>query len=166
MDQGSLSLRALAIQVQVDRIVPLRLSERLTQLLRRSHDVFDVKQRFHPHVHNMVHVFHPRAPFNYVPLAVSAHSALRSAAALDPKKLRAEHEAAWAQRIDAAGSVHILGDLALAQAVNASQYTIRTEIRTDGAWSHGLSPGGISTNGYHGANARSAPLPHTRALRA
>lgn len=63
------------------------------------------------------------------------------------KFLFAEHAAAWATRIET-GRIEVEGDLRLAQAVNASLYAIRASIRED--WPYGLSPGGLSTNGYGG----------------
>ena len=40
------------------------------------------------------------------------------------------------------------GDLHLAQAANASLYSLRSSIRSE--VHHGLSPGGLTTNGYNG----------------
>eukprot|EP00039_Didymoeca_costata_P001279 m.51219 g.51219 ORF g.51219 m.51219 type:complete len:846 (+) comp10717_c0_seq2:16-2553(+) len=68
----------------------------------------------------------------------------------DAKKstsLAAEHADAWAKRW-ARGSIEIQGDLPLAQAVNASLYTLRASIRDD--FPYGLSPGGLTTDGYNG----------------
>jgi trehalose/maltose hydrolase-like predicted phosphorylase len=62
-------------------------------------------------------------------------------------QLLAAHEAAWAAR-SAAGGVEVAGDLQLAQALNASLYFIRSSIRAD--YPHGLSPGGLASDGYGG----------------
>jgi len=57
------------------------------------------------------------------------------------------HAAAW-QRRSEEGRIEVDGDLALAQVVNSSLYYIRSSIRDD--WPHGLSPGGLASNGYSG----------------
>jgi trehalose/maltose hydrolase-like predicted phosphorylase len=62
-----------------------------------------------------------------------------------PSLLKA-HKQAWQQRL--VGRVEIEGDLALAQAVNASWYALLASVRDDWPWS--LSPGGLATNGYNG----------------
>jgi hypothetical protein len=61
--------------------------------------------------------------------------------------LRAEHGALWRRRA-ANGHLEVEGDLALAQAVNASLYFIRASVRED--WAHGVSPGGLASNAYNG----------------
>jgi trehalose/maltose hydrolase-like predicted phosphorylase len=53
---------------------------------------------------------------------------------------------AWAAREES--RIEILGNLGLAQAINASLYYLRSSIRLDWPWS--LSPGGLATNGYNG----------------
>jgi hypothetical protein len=63
------------------------------------------------------------------------------------RNLRAEHSALWRQRT-ARGHLEVEGDLALAQAVNASLYYIRASVRED--WPHGISPGGLASNAYNG----------------
>jgi len=63
------------------------------------------------------------------------------------RKLHGEHVAAWRRRWDY-GRIEVSGDLALAQVVNSSLYYIRSSIRHD--WPHGLSPGGLSSDGYSG----------------
>jgi hypothetical protein len=60
--------------------------------------------------------------------------------------MRAQHESAWNARIEAGGGLEVEGDLWLAQSLNASLYFIRSSIRAD--WPHGLSPGGLASNGY------------------
>ena len=75
--------------------------------------------------------------------------ALHDAAQRDAALLLSEHEAAWATRW-ARGSIEVEGDLRLAQAVNASLYSLRSSIRDD--WPFGLSPGGITTDGYNGTS--------------
>jgi len=62
--------------------------------------------------------------------------------------VQTDHEAAWAARSAAGGGLEVEGDLRLAQALNASLYFIRSSIRPD--WPHGLSPGGLASNGYGG----------------
>ena len=49
----------------------------------------------------------------------------------------------WASRW-ALGSVEVVGDLRLVQAINASLYVLRSSKRDD--WPHGLRPGGLTTN--------------------
>jgi len=61
--------------------------------------------------------------------------------------LFSNHVEAWRSRLDA-GRVEVDGDLFLAQAVNASLHAIRASIREDFPW--GISPGGLSTDGYRG----------------
>ena len=46
------------------------------------------------------------------------------------------------------GHIEVVGNLDLAQAVNASLYFIRSSIRPD--WPLGLSPGGLASNSYNG----------------
>lgn len=58
-----------------------------------------------------------------------------------------DHVHAWRERAEA-GRIEVVGDLALAQIVNASLYFIRSSVRED--WTEGLSPGGLSSNCYHG----------------
>jgi hypothetical protein len=76
---------------------------------------------------------------------VDAVASLRSAN-VTTGSLQAGHEAAWAARMATGGGIEIEGDLWLAQAANASLYFIRSSIRAD--WPHGLSPGGLASNGY------------------
>lgn len=78
-------------------------------------------------------------------LATLARLARDGFAAMPP--LFAAHAAAWRRRSEE-GRVEVEGDLALAQVVNSSLYFIRSSIRED--WPHGLSPGGLSSNGYSG----------------
>ena len=86
-----------------------------------------------------------------------ARAALAEAMHLTPRALREEHEKAWKERLKAAGAIGVTGDRTLAQAVNASLYAIRTAARPAESTPSarvasvtGLSPGGLSTNGYEG----------------
>tara|TARA_B110000208_G_scaffold172553_1_gene215667 strand:+ start:271 stop:1575 length:1305 start_codon:yes stop_codon:yes gene_type:complete len=76
-----------------------------------------------------------------------ALDALASAVATSPSDLLTEHLAAWEAR-NLRGSLAVEGDLRLAQALNASLYSLRASIRSD--FSYGLSPGGLTTDGYKG----------------
>eukprot|EP00040_Diaphanoeca_grandis_P037457 m.244109 g.244109 ORF g.244109 m.244109 type:complete len:778 (-) comp33822_c3_seq5:211-2544(-) len=58
-----------------------------------------------------------------------------------------EHVQAWARRWQR-GSASVEGDLRLAIGINASLYSLRSSIRDD--WPYGLSPGGLTTDGYNG----------------
>ena len=62
-------------------------------------------------------------------------------------QLLSDHVAAWSDR-NAVGGLEVEGDLQLAQALNASLYFIRSSIRSD--YAHGLSPGGLASDGYGG----------------
>eukprot|EP00041_Stephanoeca_diplocostata_P009558 m.148036 g.148036 ORF g.148036 m.148036 type:complete len:892 (+) comp17789_c0_seq1:131-2806(+) len=70
-----------------------------------------------------------------------------SVAHTDASALYAEHSAAWTARW-ALGSLAVDGDFRLAQAINASLYVLRSSIRAD--WPYGLSPGGLTSDGYNG----------------
>jgi hypothetical protein len=74
-------------------------------------------------------------------------AAIHTAAHTSPSGLLAEHTAAWTERW-ALGSVSVAGDKRLAEGVNASLYAIRSAIRAD--WPYGLSPGGLTSDGYNG----------------
>lgn len=89
-------------------------------------------------------------------------TAIHRAARADTTTLRSEHEAAWAERW-ARGSVAVEGDLALAQAANASLYSLRASIRDD--FPFGLSPGGLTTDGYNGVRILSPKPPPCLAAR-
>ncbi|EGC35268.1 hypothetical protein DICPUDRAFT_97948 [Dictyostelium purpureum] len=56
------------------------------------------------------------------------------------------HKDSWAQVWDS--GIEIGGNLPLAQIVNTSLYYILSSVRAD--WPFGLSPGSLSSNGYHG----------------
>ena len=73
--------------------------------------------------------------------------AIHAAALSQASLLLQEHTAAWAERWQR-GSIRVEGDLRMAQAANASLYVLRSSIRDDWPW--GLSPGGLTTNGYNG----------------
>ena len=79
--------------------------------------------------------------------ALAALRSANDAAAADPGVLLAEHTAAWAARARR-GSLSVVGDLRLAQALNASLYSLRSSARED--WPYGLSPGGLASDGYSG----------------
>ena len=84
---------------------------------------------------------------NSTNVKADAVAALQSALAA-PAELLPAHEAAWASRVTTGGGLEVQGDLWLAQSINASLYFIRSSIRPD--WPHGLSPGGLASNGYGG----------------
>ena len=78
----------------------------------------------------------------------SAMQALQAALAPGVAEgLLASHEAAWKERWDQ-GRVEVGGNLALAQAINASQYFMLSSVRAD--WPFGMSPGGLASDGYQG----------------
>jgi len=79
----------------------------------------------------------------------------RAALAAPTGALLREHEVAWRARW-ARGSVAVVGDLRLAQAINASLYSLRSSIRDD--WPYGLSPGGLTSDGYNGVRDRGRTL--------
>jgi len=63
-----------------------------------------------------------------------------------PSTLLNTHIQAWDQIWEA--RIEVGGNLELAQAINSSMFYMLQSIRSD--WPHGLSPGGLASNGYHG----------------
>ena len=83
--------------------------------------------------------------------ALAAHASAIAAG----EELYASHAAAWAALYDAStsgGSVSVHGphgeSVELTRVVAASYYALLSAARAD--WPHGLSPGGLSTDGYEG----------------
>ena len=74
-------------------------------------------------------------------LAKLASAALAAAVAIGPEALFAEHTAAVAR--DAEHGIDIEGDLALAQVVNSTLYSLRASLSPEVEWS--TSPGGLPT---------------------
>lgn len=70
-----------------------------------------------------------------------------AAAAVDSDVLRNEHEEAW-DALTGAYGLEIAGRHDVAVAVNSSLYYLLSSVRDDVA--HGLSPGGLASNGYNG----------------
>mmetsp|Transcript_26333 Transcript_26333/g.70293 ORF Transcript_26333/g.70293 Transcript_26333/m.70293 type:complete len:403 (-) Transcript_26333:1293-2501(-) len=70
-----------------------------------------------------------------------------AAAEVDSNELRTAHEEAWRELTGEAG-IEIAGRHDVAVAVNSSYYYLLSSVREDVP--HGLSPGGLASNGYNG----------------
>ena len=76
-----------------------------------------------------------------------ANGKLEEIMAMDIHTIYSSHTNAWIDTMDN-GRIEIIGDLDLAQSINASMYYILSSIRSD--WPQGLSPGGLASDGYEG----------------
>lgn len=79
-------------------------------------------------------------------LGDAAVSHLHAAHADGAAALMRQHQRGWA--VQWSGGVEVQGNATVARAANASLYYIRSSVRED--WPYSLSPGGLSTDAYHG----------------